>query len=88
MDRFPVNLIAFQPMFPDGDAFERHLAAKLRRAMVDPNRDPSPGLIEVDETSMPFRAKHGPVAGGGGPVGRMCISGRLNCPLLRSGFER
>ena len=42
------------------------LAAKLRRAMVDPDRNLLSGRIEVDETALPFRTKHDPVAGGGG----------------------
>ena len=37
------------------------LLRKLRRAMVDPEREPLAGLVEVDETSIPFRAKAGPV---------------------------
>ena len=40
------------------------LAAKLRRAMVDPERDPLSGL--VDETALPFHTKHDPVARGAG----------------------
>src|SRR3982750_3756116 len=32
------------------------LLRKLRRAMVDPEREPLVGLVEVDETSIPFRA--------------------------------
>ena len=48
---------------PDGDA-------KLRKsvliAMVDPERDPLSGLIEVDETALAFRTKNDPVAGGAG----------------------
>src|SRR3954454_12045299 len=35
------------------------LLRKLRAAMVDPDREPLAGLVEVDETSLPFR-------GGGG----------------------
>jgi predicted RNA-binding Zn-ribbon protein involved in translation (DUF1610 family) len=35
------------------------LAQKLRRAMVDPNRDPLEGVVEVDQTEMPFRADDG-----------------------------
>ena len=42
------------------------LAAKLRRAMVDPSRNPLSGLVEIDETSLPFRTKSDPPAGGGG----------------------
>ena len=33
------------------------LLQKLRRAMVHPDRSPFSGLVEVDETSMPFRTK-------------------------------
>ena len=33
------------------------LLQKLRRAMVNPDRSPLSGLVEVDETSMPFRTK-------------------------------
>ena len=36
------------------------LAQKLRRAMVDPNRDPLEGVVEVDQTEMPFRADDDP----------------------------
>ena len=34
--------------------------------MVDPDRNLLSGRIEVDETALPFRTKHDPVAGGGG----------------------
>ncbi len=36
------------------------LVRKLRRAMVDPDREPLTGLVEVDETSLPFRADQPP----------------------------
>ena len=36
------------------------LLRELRRAMVDPDREPLAGLVEVDETSIPFRAKGEP----------------------------
>ena len=42
------------------------LAAKLRRAMVAPDRELLEGLIEVDETELPCRAKDDPLTGGGG----------------------
>jgi Transposase zinc-ribbon domain len=42
------------------------LLQKLRRAMVDPGREPLAGLVEVDETSIPLRAKDEPVAAGPG----------------------
>ena len=31
------------------------LTQKLRRSMVDPNRDPLEGVVEVDQTEIPFR---------------------------------
>ena len=36
------------------------LAQKLRRSMVDPNRDPLEGVVEVDQTEMPLRTDDGP----------------------------
>jgi hypothetical protein len=42
------------------------LVAKLRRAMIDPGRNPLSGLVEIDETSLPFRTRNEPVAGGAG----------------------
>ncbi len=55
------------------------LCAKLRRAMVDPERNPLVGLVEVDETTIPFRTKDGPVAGGGGrsQAGKMPVIGAV-----------
>jgi transposase-like protein len=51
------------------------LVRKLRRAMVDPGREPLAGLVEVDETSMPFRGKDGPVRPGRSHEGRLLIAG-------------
>src|ERR1700735_1671692 len=34
----------------------RLLAQKLRRSMVDPDRDLLEGVVEVDQTELPFRA--------------------------------
>ncbi len=42
------------------------LLHKLRKSMVDPDRDPLAGMVEVDETSIAFRTKDDPVAGGQG----------------------
>ena len=42
------------------------LAAKLRRAMVAPDRSPLSGLVEVDETTISQRTKNDPPAGGQG----------------------
>ena len=38
------------------------LCAKLRRAMVNPEREPLSGLVEADETIIPFRTKTDPVS--------------------------
>jgi len=42
------------------------LLHKLRRAMVDPERSLLSGAVEVDETTIPYRTKDEPVAGGQG----------------------
>ena len=44
----------------------RLLLHKLGRAIVDPQRDPLEGMIEVDETRIAYRTKDDPVAGGAG----------------------
>ena len=36
------------------------LEQKLRRSMIDPNRDPLEGVVEVDQTEIPFRADNDP----------------------------
>ena len=48
---------------------------KLRRAMVDPDRTKLQGIVEVDETTVPYRTALDPVAGGQGrsPVGKLAI---------------
>ncbi len=47
--------------------------------MVDPEREPLTGLIEVDETSIPFRGKEGPVAAkpGRSHEGKLLIAGAV-----------
>lgn len=45
------------------------LCAKLRRAMVDPHRNPLNGLVEVDESSVPHRTRDDPPDGGQGRSG-------------------
>ena len=42
------------------------LLHKLRRAMVDPERDPLEGIVEVDESSIAYRTKDDPITGGQG----------------------
>ena len=57
------------------------LLQKLRRAMVDPGREPLAGLVEVevDETSLPFRTKDDPVAAKPGRAheGKLLIAGAV-----------
>lgn len=55
------------------------LCAKLRSAMVDPNRAPLSGLVEMDETTIPFRTQDDPPAGGQGRShrGKMLMVGAV-----------
>src|SRR3954453_17293696 len=53
------------------------LVRKLRRAMVDPEREPSAGLVEVDETSLPFRAEGEPARPGRSHEGRLLVAGAV-----------
>src|SRR4051812_29021725 len=53
------------------------LLRKLRAAMVDPDREPLAGLVEVDETSLPFRAGDEPVRPGRSHEGKLLIAGAV-----------
>jgi transposase-like protein len=55
------------------------LLRKLRRAMVDPEREPLAGLVEVDETSLSFRTKDDPVAARPGRAheGKLLVAGAV-----------
>jgi ISXO2-like transposase domain/Transposase zinc-ribbon domain len=55
------------------------LCAKLRRAMVNPAREPLSGLVEADETIIPFRTKNDPVVvpAGRSGVGKMLVAGAV-----------
>ena len=55
------------------------LAMKLRRAIVDPERRPLCGLVEVDDTSLPYRSKVDPPAGGQGrsQEGKLLLAGAV-----------
>jgi hypothetical protein len=57
------------------------LLHKLRRAMVDPERDPLGGMVEIDETSIAYRTKDDPVAGGAGRShdGKLLVVGAVEC---------
>src|SRR5690349_9936237 len=51
------------------------LLRKLRAAMVDPEREPLAGLVEVDETSLPFRTKDDPARPGRSHDGKRLVAG-------------
>ena len=55
------------------------ICAKLRHSMVAPDRNPLAGLVEVDETEILCRSKHGPVTGGGGRshLGKIIVVGAV-----------
>lgn len=55
------------------------LCGKLRRSMVAPGRTALAGLVEVDETEIPCRAKNDPLTGGGrrSHQGKMLIVGAV-----------
>ena len=50
------------------------LCAKLRRAMLAPERKPVTGLVEADETSVSYRSRDDPPAGGPGRSHGGCCS--------------
>src|SRR4051794_11676295 len=45
--------------------------------MVDPEREPLAGLVEVDETSIPFRAKGEPARPGRSHEGKLLVAGAV-----------
>ena len=51
------------------------LAQKLRRSMVDPDREPLEGVVEVDQTEIPFR--EGDAFLGRGNAGKILIAGAV-----------
>ena len=55
------------------------LCAKLRSAMVNPERTPLTGIVEMDETGIPFRTRNDPPAGGQGRShrGKMLVAGAV-----------
>jgi len=56
------------------------LLQKLRRGMVNPDRNPLKDLAKIDETEMPFRSWHDPVdrpQGGRSPVDKMFVFGAV-----------
>src|SRR5439155_1247363 len=77
MAELPRSLPEFEARFPDEAACARGLHGKRRRAMVDPEREPLAGLVEVDETSLPFRAKGEPARPGRSHEGRLLVAGAV-----------
>ena len=55
------------------------LCAKLRRAMVAPDRNPLAGLVEIDETTINHRTKEDAAGGGQGRshVGKLLVAGAV-----------
>lgn len=55
------------------------LCAKLRRAMVAPEREPLAGVVEIDETTINCRTKDDPPAGGSGRShdGKLLVAGAV-----------
>ncbi len=64
------------------------LCAKLRVAMVDPQRKPLAGLLEIDETTIHYRHRQAAAAGGFGrsPKGKLLIVGA--CEIKAKGPGR
>jgi hypothetical protein len=57
------------------------LLHKLRKVMVDPERDPLEGMVEIDETSVVYHTKDDPVAGNFGRShdGKLLVAGAVEC---------
>ena len=66
------------------------LCAKLRRAMVAPDRSPLSALIEVDETAVTYRTRDDPLDGGQGRShdGKMLVAGAVEIVGNRPGRVR
>lgn len=66
------------------------LCAKLRRAMVDPERALLAGVVEVDETAIAYRTKDDPPAGGHGRSrdGKLLLAGAVEIAGKGSGRAR
>ena len=66
------------------------LCGKLRLAMVAPGREPLAGLVEVDETTINYRTKADPPAGGGGRShqGKLLVAGAVEVNDDRPGRLR
>lgn len=74
-----ISALQLQPKIGVGYKTAWLLLHKLRRAMVDPNRTPLEGVIEVDETVIPFRKKSDPEGPkqGKSPIGKLFVAGAV-----------
>jgi hypothetical protein len=63
------------------------LCAKLRRAMVNPEREPLSGLVEADEPIIPFRTKNDPIVvpAGRSGAGKMLVAARSKSTAANRG---
>src|SRR3954466_10675226 len=62
---------------PRSSKAARPLPRKRGAAMVDPDREPLGGLVEVDETSLPFRPEGEPARPGRSHDGKLLIAGAV-----------
>lgn len=74
-----ISALQLQPKIGVGYKTAWLLLHKLRRAMVDPDRTPLDGVVEVDETSVPFRRNVDPPGGGQGrsQIGKLFLAGAV-----------
>ena len=63
---------------------------KRRGSMVDPDRNPLSGLVEIDETSLPFRTKNDPAGGGPGRShdGKLLVVGGIEVGVGNRSLSR
>jgi hypothetical protein len=57
MTRKSLSLAEFQARFPGEATWCADLLLKMRRSMVDPDRTKLAGIVEIDQTEVPFRTK-------------------------------
>src|SRR3954449_3539228 len=82
MTELPRSLPEFEAKFPDDAACARWLLDKrwpdgFRCPACGHEREPLAGLVEVDETSVPFRAKGEPVRPGRSHDGKLLLAGAV-----------
>lgn len=74
-----ISALQLQPKLGVGYKTAWLLLHKLRRAMVNPVRSPLSGIVEIDETNVPFRSKDEPKGGGQGrsSIGKIFMVGAV-----------